>query len=295
MGNKIIESKKDKIFVGVLIALAVILIALTVVFFIQRAENKRHVNEITVEKNNLKTELQDLSLEYQNLQTDNDTLKGKLADEQEKINQLIEKMRIFRDNSYSEISKYKKEVTTLKTVLRSYIVQIDSLNRLNEALLAENKQVKKQMNWAKERASELEKKTEKMQVTISKAATLEAIDFTVYPVNKKDRKIQKYSKAKKLKAEFKLRKNITAKRGTRSLYLRIQGPDESVLVSKTQGTFKHKGSKIIYTATRDIEFEGDELEVAIYWDNDGSLAKGKYTADLFSKENHIGTTTFYLK
>lgn len=295
MGNKLIENKKDKILVGILGALAVILIALTVIFFIQRAENKRYVNEITTEKNNLQTELQDLSTEYENLQTDNDTLKVKLAGEQEKINKLIEKMRIFRNNSYAEIARYKKEVTTLKTVLRSYVVQIDSLNRLNEALLAENKQVKKQMNWAKERASELEKKTEKMQETISKAATLEAMNFVVYPVNRKDRKIRKYKKAEKLKAEFKLRKNITAKRGTRSLYLRIQGPDESVLSSKDQGTFKHKGSNIAYTATRAIEYEGEELEIAIYWDNDGSLVRGKYTADLFSEENHIGTTTFYLK
>ncbi len=295
MGNKLIESKKDKILVGILGALAVILIALTIIFFIQRSENKRYVKEITNEKNNLQTELQELSTEYENLQTDNDTLKVKLAGEQEKITQLIEKMRIFRNNSYAEIARYKKEVGTLKTVLRSYVVQIDSLNRLNEALLAENQQVKKQMSWAKERADKLEKQTEEMQETISKAATLEAIDFVVYPVNSKDRKIRKYRKADKLKAEFVLRKNITAKRGTRSLYLRIQGPDESILTSKDQGTFEHKGSTIAYTSKRDIEYEGERLEIAIYWDNDGSLDKGKYIADLFSEENHIGTTTFYLK
>jgi len=295
MGNKLIENKKDKILVGILGALAVILIALTIIFFIQRSENKRYVTEINNEKNNLQTELQDLSTEYENLQTDNDTLKVKLAGEQEKIGKLIEKMRIFRNNSYAEIARYKKEVGTLKTVLRSYVVQIDSLNKLNEALLAENKQVKKQMSWAKDRADKLEKKTEEMEETISKAATLEAINFVVYPVNRKDRKIRKYKKAEKLKAEFVIRKNITTKRGTRSLYLRIQGPDESVLVSKDQGTFEHKGSTIAYTAKRDIEFEGEGLEIAIYWKNDGSLNKGKYTADLFSEENHIGTTTFYLK
>lgn len=295
MGNKLIENKKDKIFVGILGGLAVILIALTVIFFIQRSENKRYVNEITNEKNNLQTELQELSTEYENLQTDNDTLKLKLAGEQEKINQLVEKMRVFRNNSYAEISRYKKQVGTLKTILRSYVVQIDSLNRLNEALLAENQQVKKQMSWAKDKADKLEKQAEQMQETISKAATLEAMNFVVYPVNRKDRKIRKYKKAEKLKAEFILRKNITAKRGTRSLYLRIQGSDESVLSSKDQGTFKHQGSTIAYTAKRNIEFEGEQLEISIYWNNDGSLKKGKYTADLFSEENHIGTTTFYLK
>lgn len=110
MGNKLIESKKDKILVGILGALAVILIALTIIFFIQRSENKRYVKEITNEKNNLQTELQELSTEYENLQTDNDTLKVKLAGEQEKITQLIEKMRIFRNNSYAEIARYKRRL-----------------------------------------------------------------------------------------------------------------------------------------------------------------------------------------
>lgn len=295
MGNKLIENKKDKILVGILAGLGAVLITLTVIFFIQRAENKRFISEITNEKENLQTELQQLSVDYANLETNNDTLKVKLENEQEKITQLIEKMRVFRNNSYAEIARYKKEVGTLKNILRSYVVQIDSLNRINEALVAENRQVKKQMSWAKERAQNLEKEKAKMQQTLSKAAALEARDFKIYPVNRKDREVRKYRKAEKLKADFVLRKNITAERGTRTLYLRVETPDKSIIANPDQDTFKYENSKLIYTAKRSVEYEGEELEVSIYWNNDGSLGRGKYTAYLFSEKHLIGTASFQLK
>ncbi|MGB5988437.1 MAG: hypothetical protein WBG43_01655 [Marinifilaceae bacterium] len=295
MSKKLIENKKDKIFVTSLGILGLILIILTTIFIFVKIENNKYIEEINTEKENLSVELNTLSDEFQNLETDNDSLKVKLADEQEKITLILEKMRVFRNNSYSEISKYKKEVNTLKTVLRSYVVQIDSLNKLNKALTAENLEVKKQMFWAKDRAKKLSKEKDKMAKKLSIAATLEAIDFNVYPINRKGRKLKKIRKATKLKAVFTLQKNITSKRGLRKLYIRITRPDDSLLLSPTEGKFKYQGSDISYTATRDVEYEGELLEVAIFWNNDKTLVKGVYKANLFSEDNLISSTSFKLK
>lgn len=295
MSKKLIENKKDKIFVTSLGILGLILIILTTIFIFVKIENNKYIEEINTEKENLSVELNTLSDEFQNLETDNDSLKVKLANEQEKITLILEKMRVFRNNSYSEISKYKKEVNTLKTVLRSYVVQIDSLNKLNKALTAENLEVKKQMFWAKDRAKKLSKEKDKMAKKLSIAATLEAIDFNVYPINRKGRKLKKIRKATKLKAVFTLQKNITSKRGLRKLYIRITRPDDSLLLSPTEGKFKYQGSDISYTATRDVEYEGELLEVAIFWNNDKTLVKGVYKANLFSEDNLISSTSFKLK
>lgn len=105
----------------------------------------------------------DLSTNYDNLKTSNDTLNEKLLVEQEKIATLLEEMKKFRDNSYAEINKYKREIGTLKTVLRSYVVQIDSLNRLNQQLAQENTEVKQQMNWVRERNTKLENEQKNMK------------------------------------------------------------------------------------------------------------------------------------
>lgn len=295
MSKKLIENKKDKIFVTSLGILGLILIILTTIFIFVKIENNKYIEEINTEKENLNVELNTLSGEFQNLETDNDSLKVKLADEQEKITLILEKMRVFRNNSYSEISKYKRQVNTLKTVLRSYVVQIDSLNKLNKALTAENLEVKKQMFWAKDRAKKLSKEKDKMAKKLSIAATLEAIDFNVYPINRKGRKLKKIRKATKLKAVFTLQKNITSKRGLRKLYIRITRPDDSLLLSPTEGKFKYQGSDISYTATRDVEYEGELLEVALFWNNDKTLVKGVYKANLFSEDNLISSTSFKLK
>ena len=292
--KQLIKSKKDKTLLIVIGVLSAILIILFVFFMIEKKENRENMVAITAEKEELQQELTDLSHHYDNLKTDNDTLNNKLAHEQEKIASLMEKMKEFRNNSYAEINRYKKEIGTLKTVLRSYVVQIDSLNQLNRKLVAENTEVKKQMNWVRDRNKTLEQKTEQLAETLEKASTLSVENFKVYCVNKNDKETN-LRRCFQLKADFSLARNITAKRGPRMIYLRITRPDGQVLAASSKSFFKYQKATLTYSARREIEYEGEKLEIAIFWPNDGSLEKGEYIADLFSDNQQIGTTKFILK
>ena len=292
--KQLIKSKKDKTLLIVICVLSAILIVLFVFFMIEKKENRENMVAITAEKEELQQELTDLSHHYDNLKTDNDTLNNKLAHEQEKIASLMEKMKEFRNNSYAEINRYKKEIGTLKTVLRSYVVQIDSLNQLNRKLVAENTEVKKQMDWVRDRNKTLEQKTEQLAETLEKASTLSVENFKVYCVNKNDKETN-LRRCFQLKADFSLARNITAKRGPRMIYLRITRPDGQVLAASSKSFFKYQNATLTYSARREIEYEGEKLEIAIFWPNDGSLEKGEYIADLFSDNQQIGTTKFILK
>ncbi|MDY4044273.1 MAG: hypothetical protein SOY65_10800 [Marinifilaceae bacterium] len=289
-----LKNKKDTTLWIIIGALAVILIVLSVFFMIEHKENKANMEAIMSEKEVLQQELTDLSHDYDNLRTDNDTLNARLAHEQEKIAQLMESMKKFRNNSYAEINRYKKEIGTLKSVLRSYVVQIDSLNQLNQKLLAENTEVKKQMNWVRERNKTLEQKTEKMAETLEKASTLNVESISVYPINKREKETS-LKKCYQLKTEFTIERNITAKRGTKTIYLRFTRPDGQVIAASSKSFFKFQNTTLTYSARREIEYEGERLEVAIYWPNDGSLIRGEYIADLFCDNQQIGTTKFILK
>lgn len=289
-----IKDKKDKTLLIIIGVLSAILIVLFIFFLIEKKENRANMMAITEEKEELQVELTDLSHHYDNLKTDNDTLNAKLVHEQEKIANLMEKMKEFRNNSYAEINRYKREIGTLKSVLRSYVVQIDSLNQLNLKLSAENKEVKQQMNWVRERNKTLEEKTEQMAETLEKASTLTVENFTVYCINKRDKETS-LKKCFQLKADFTLARNITAKRGPRMIYLRITRPDGQVLAASSKSYFKYQNATLTYSARREIEYEGEKLEIAIYWPNDGSLERGEYVADLFSENQQIGTTKFILK
>lgn len=291
--NKLIKDKKDKILMVIIGCLSVVLIGLFIFFLIERSENRKHIAAIHEEKQELEQELTDLSHHYDDLKTNNDTLNEKLLQEQEKIATLMDKMKKFRDNSYAEINRYKKEIGTLKTVLRSYVVQIDSLNQLNQKLAKENNEVKQQMNWVRERNQKLENQQKDMKEVIARASALRTENFVVYPVNKKDRETN-WKKCFNLKAEFVITKNITAKRGDRVIYLRLKRPDDKVIAFSDKSFFKYQNVSLTYSAKREINYECDRLEMAIYWPNDGSLIKGKYIAELFSDGELIGTTEFTL-
>ncbi len=289
-----IKDKKDKILMIIIGCLSVVLILLFVFFLVEKSENRKHIAAIHEEKELLEQELTDLSHNYDNLKTTNDTLNNKLLQEQEKIATLLDKMKEFRDNSYAEINRYKKEIGTLKNVLRSYIVQIDSLNQLNIKLAKENNEVRQQMNWVRERNEKLETQQKDMKEVIARASALKTENFIVYPVNKKDKEIN-WKKCYNLKAEFVVTKNITAQRGERTIYLRLKRPDDKVIAFSDKSFFKYQNVSLTYSAKREITYEGERLEMAIYWPNDGSLVPGKYTAELFSNNELIGSTEFILK
>ena len=281
--NSIIKDKKDKMLMIVIGCLSVVLILLFIFFLVERSENKKHIAAIHEEKQLLEQELTDLSHNYDDLKTSNDTLNEKLQLEQEKILTLMDQMKKFRDNSYG----------TLKNVLRSYVVQIDSLNQLNQKLAKENTEVRKQMNWVRERNQKLENQQKDMKEVIAQASALRTENFVVYPVNKRDKETN-WKKCYNLKAEFVITKNVTAKRGDRVIYLRLKRPDDKVIAFSEKSFFKYQNVSLTYSAKREINYEGDRLEMAIYWPNDGSLVKGKYVAELFSDNELIGSTEFTL-
>jgi hypothetical protein len=283
--------KKLKIAVWVLGA---VLAVLLVFFLIARHENQANMQIISEEREELQQELTELSAHYDGLKTNNDSLNARLAVEQVKISELMEQMKKFRANSYAEINRYKKEVGTLKSIMRNYVVQIDSLNQINQQLRAENSEVKKQMIWLRERNKNLEEKTSKMEETLERAAALSVEGLALYPINKRERETP-VRKCAQLKAEFALERNVTAKRGARMLYLRVTRPDGEVLPCEPVTTFKFQNVELECSARREVVYEGERLEVSIYWPNDGSLERGVYTADLFCDGVQIGSGEFALK
>ena len=261
---------------------------------IQRAENKEHIAAIEQEKTSLTQELTELGHTYDELKTNNDTLNEKLLLEQAKIVTLVDKMKEFRNNSYAEINRYKKEIGSLRGILRSYVVQVDSLNQLNQKLTKEVSDAQKQINYTRNRNKKLENQQKNMEEVIDRASALRTENFIVYPVNKKNKETS-MRKCFHLKAEFIITKNITAKRGDKVVYLRLKRPDEKVIAFSDKSFFKYDNASLTYSVKRTVIYEGDRLEVAMFWPNDGSLIKGKYTAELFCDNEIIGSIEFSLK
>jgi hypothetical protein len=277
----------------------VIILSLAVIFFGykyftkttqlgQTNEEKAILEDV---KSDLEKQLRDMIVEYDSLKTNNDSVNGLLNNEQDKIKNLLR----MQATDAEKIRKYQGELETLRKVMRSYIVQIDSLNTRNRALTDENIQFKEKLTTAETQYTELSKQTEILGTQVQLAKVLSAKNITVTPQNKSDRENFKVGKVAKIKVCFTIRENAVAEAGPKDIYVRIIRPDEVVLPSGNGETFLFNEEQVIYSAKRTLEFENKDIDMCIYWDKNADLIAGNYTVVLYAENYEIGSATFTLK
>lgn len=278
------------------IILAVVLIVVVVLFFFQRRQNNTIVREMNQEKDSIQLELQRMVVNYDSLKTNNDVLNNNLMVTQEEIKNLLVEVEQVKKASYREIKEYSNKVTTLRGIMKDLYNQIDSLNERNKILYAENQQVKQQYTEVKTENEQLSKEKDKLEQTVKRAQMLEALDLRGTGLNPRDKETNKVARTQKLMVSFTLSKNLTAKRGAKNIYVRIMRPDQLLMIESENNSFKFEDLTIPYTSMREVNYEGMELPINIYWDNTGkdALLPGTYTVDVFADGYNIGTNTFVL-
>jgi hypothetical protein len=247
--------------------------------------------ELTRQRENLEAELMEIYAEYDSLKSENDTMNLKLQAEQERIDRLL---KVNANNVY-KIRMYEKELKTIRKVLRSYVVQIDSLNRANQELRAENIEVRQQLRKSESDRLELSQEKEELTSKVELASVLNAKNIVVAPLrNDKGRETNRYDKVIRLRTCFTLRENPILEAGQKTVYLRIARPDDVILTSGVD-FFDFQGEQIVYTASREVSYENIDIDMCIYWQNDGQLVPGKYTLNLYAEGHLIGSGSFALK
>ena len=283
----------------VLILLVILLaIAVGVLGYKYYTESQR-LKETTAEqeilqdvKSDLEKQLRDMVVEYDSLKTENDSINTLLVGEQEKIKKLLR----YQAGDAEKIKKYREELETLRKVMRSYIVQIDSLNTRNRYLTEENIQVRQQLSVAETQNVELSKEKEMLGTQVQLAKVLSAKNVNVVTLNKRENDAEgKIKKITKISVGFTLRENAVADPGKKVIYLRLLNPDNVSLANATGDMFTYNGENIVYSEKRDIEYENKDIDVIIFWNKTEDLKPGEYTAILYAEGYEIGSASFTLK
>ena len=69
-------------------------------------------------------------------------------------------------------------------------------------------------------------------------------------------------------------------------------PDQLLLSKSPNDLFQFEDLRIPFSAMREVNYEGNDIPVNIFWDNEGKpFMTGTYTIDVFADGNNIGTTT----
>jgi hypothetical protein len=284
------KRKPPVFFIILIIALCCVIAYLGYTYNSLKKQSEIEKTELERQKSNLENELKSIYNQYDSLKTENDTMNLKLIAEQQHIERLL---KINANNIY-KIRMYEKELGTIREVLKSYIYQIDSLNQANIALRTENVEVKQKLKQTEIEKDELKVQKEELTQVVEKASVLSAKNIIVTPLNKRSKENLKADKVDKIRTCFTIRENTVVPPGNVTVYIRIARPDDVILTSGVN-LFEYQGEQIVFTASREVQYENADIELCIFWTNDGQLTPGAYRVNIYAENDDIGNTTFALK
>jgi myosin heavy subunit len=220
----------------------------------------------------------------------NDSIIAQLTEEQMKTQKLLEELKKTKAEDAREITRLKKELATVRAVLRDYVMQIDSLNRQNERLRAENSQVKEQLAERNTQIAGLSTEKASLSEKVAIAAQLDATNIQLKALKKNDKEVKKIKDCKTMQVSFTITRNVTATNGNRTVYVRIQNPGGNTL--NGGGTFAYENRNLQYTMKKNIEYTGEETSLTLFWQVSQMLEAGDYRVSIFVDGNMIGSRTF---
>ena len=292
----IMNGEMNKKLIAAISAAAVVVVAIIgfLIFTMhrQKVESEKMLELAEMDKMEMENEYEQFAMQYNEMkmQINNDSLVAQLEQEQKRTEELLEELRRVKSSDAAEIMRLKKELATLRAVLRSYVLQIDSLNRMNEQLERENSNLKTQNMQAQQHISNLSSENESLSSKVEIASQLDATGIFAEGRNKRGKAARKIKDVRKFVIGFNISRNVTTSTGVRSLYIRIMTPTAEVLTKG--GTFEYENRNIEYSIRKDIEYTGEEQSVQVYWDVAETLSAGTYSVDIFADGHNIGSTTF---
>ena len=284
-----------KIFIPLI--LLILLLAGGIVYLYYNLKQQEHAAQdmeqlAAMDKKEMENEYQQFANQYSEMkcQINNDSIIAQLTQEQEKTQRLLQQLKETKSTDAREITRLKKELATVRAVLRSYVLEIDSLNQLNKTLTAENTRIKGQYEEANRQIAGLNSDKASLSEKVAIAAQLDATGITMAALNKHGKNTKQLKKAQKFVISFVLAKNVTAASGMKTIYVRIQTPAGSLLGNA--GSFDYENRTLPCSMKRSVEYGGKETPVTLYCDIDQALQGGSFNVSIFADGNMIGSRSF---
>ena len=261
----------------------------------QKQANKDMQELAELDKTEMENEYQMFADQYSELKTqiNNDSIIEQLTQEQLKTERLLEELRNVKASDAREIARLKKELATCRAVIRSYVLEIDSLNRLNQNLTEENTRVKGQYAEATRQIQGLNADKQSLTEKVAIASQLDATGISMTLKNKRGNATKRLKRCKTIQVSFNIAKNVTAASGNKTVYVRITTPTGSVL--SAGGSFPYENRNLAYSMKKTIEYTGNETPVTTYWSVKEFLGEGTYNVSIFADGNMIGARNFTFK
>lgn len=293
--NRIPENPGTGNLKKIMVLLAVVAVALAAALAYIWIQKSSLVNDLNLEKEDLTARMVALQNEYASLSSDYDSINLQLDSSREEVSQLIERIKKTDATNRAKMRQYEKELGTLRSIMRNYIVQIDSLNTLNQKLTADAAAARKEAAESRRQTEELSKTVEDLTGQVAVGAVIKGRGISLEAYNASGKVTDRSSRTVRLVTTLSLVENDLAPKGPVRVYIRVKGPDGILLTNGTQKTFEFNGEPMICSASREVDYQGAEVEMTVYLNDISDYVKGIYTVDVYTEQSRLGSAELMLR
>lgn len=276
-----------------LIALALLLAAALAYVWIQKSSL---VNDLNEEKADLTEQIVALQQDYDNLSSDYESINTQLDSSREEVTQLVERIKQTDATNRAKMRQYEKELGTLRSIMRNYIVQIDSLNTLNQKLTAEADAARKDAAASKRANEALKTQVSDLTGQVAAGSVIKARGIQIEPYNSQDKVTDRSSRVVRMLTTLSLVENELAPKGPVRVYIIVKDPSGNVLTNASSTGFECAGEARTASASREVDYEGKEVDLSIYLnDLTDKCVKGVYTVEAYTAQSYLGSAETMLR
>ena len=280
----------------VVYVMVVIVIALAAALAYIWINKQGLVNELDQEKQELTRQMRELQSDYQGLTSDYASINAQLDSSREEVNQLIERIQKTEATNRAAIRRYEKELGTLRSIMKSYIVQIDSLNTANKQLKADLGNTRRDLSESQRKNEELTQTVDDLSGKVAAGSVLKARGIRLEGQRKNGKKTDRAGQTAMLMTSLSLIENDLAPKGPVMVYVIVKDEAGNVLTNPEQpASFTLDGAETVASACREVDYEGAEIDLSIYLNNIGKLTKGVYSVSVYTARYALGNAEVLLR
>lgn len=286
------DGTDQKKLIMILSVVAGILAIAFVAIFISK---NRLVKDLNAEKADLTEQIVALQQDYAGLSSDYETINAQLDSSREEVNQLVERIQKTEATNRAKIRQYEKELGTLRSIMRNYIVQIDSLNTLNHKLTADAAAARREAANVKKKNADLQKTVDDLSGKVETGSIVRARGIKAEAYNAGGKVIDRAAKVTRVLVSLTLNENSLAQAGPVRVYIAVYNPDGQLLTNSESRSCPTADGSVPTSASREIDYQGEDVDLSIYLNDIPSYSKGIYTVNVMTDRASLGSTQFMLR
>lgn len=290
--SQLAREKKLKRTMWILVVVAVALVAVLGYVWSQKSSL---ISELEDEKRDLTEQMESLQNDYATLSSDYDNINSQLDTSRAEVADLLERIKKTNATNRAKMRQYEKELGTLRSIMRNYIVQIDSLNSLNHKLTAEAAAARREAAASKAESAQLSQQVVNLTGQVAAGSVIKARGLHIAAYNSSDKVTDRSSRTVRLLTSLSLVENDLAPKGPVRVFIRVKDPDGIILTNSNRSSFTFNGETMVASASRRVDYEGSEVDLSIYLNDIPEYRKGVYTVEAYTEQSFLGKSELMLR